>query len=301
MARFQISEEPIKSAGSELQSFHVCMEAFADRIGSCRAELSQSAGSLRSVRRVLADIRRELLEEAAGMESLQQALEYAVIQYVHHEKQVCDCIRQAERRYQEAEAGTDKREPLEKLWDSLTGQERKLAYIATTEEQREAADRQMQEQIMGLMAAGRYTEEAWAQASVEERKRMLQDYMNEAADVMGISVKEEIHFFYQEPEDRILTNGAYMPGKEKIRLNVYPVEKLPPADSYYLMSTIIHELRHAYQHEALQRPSEFQVDQETLDQWKHNFRNYVDGRKSGYDSYRNQPLEADARTFAGQQ
>ena len=76
------------------------------------------------------------------------------------------------------------------------------------------------------------------------------------------------------------------------------------------MTTVVHELRHAYHHAAVDNPTRFQVSQETIDAWKDSFDNYRDtgdfmddygmSRQEAYDAYRNQDVERDARWFAGQ-
>lgn len=58
-------------------------------------------------------------------------------------------------------------------------------------------------------------------------------------------------------------------------------------------------MRHAYQHAAVDNPTDYQVSQEMIDMWEENFDNYITSEE-GFDNYRNQPVEADARQFAGQ-
>ena len=67
------------------------------------------------------------------------------------------------------------------------------------------------------------------------------------------------------------------------------------------MTTVVHELRHAYQHAAIDDPERYQVSQETIDAWKESFATYAQEKAKGYQSYRNIIVEKDARKFAGQE
>lgn len=67
-------------------------------------------------------------------------------------------------------------------------------------------------------------------------------------------------------------------------------------NSYNLMGTITHELRHAYQHQAVDNPENFVVTEETIDVWETNFDNYI-SPSTDFDLYQEQPVEVDAREF----
>ena len=71
-------------------------------------------------------------------------------------------------------------------------------------------------------------------------------------------------------------------------------------DSYHLMTTITHEMRHAYQYEAVRHPDRYKVTQETVDAWKESIRTYGEEQAKGYEAYRQILIERDARWFAGQ-
>lgn len=67
-------------------------------------------------------------------------------------------------------------------------------------------------------------------------------------------------------------------------------------DSYELLGTVAHELRHAYQHEAVAHPTRFMVSQETIDAWKYNINHYISSDDSP-KGYWDQVIEVDARDF----
>ena len=72
------------------------------------------------------------------------------------------------------------------------------SYTATTDEQREAADEEMQKRINELLDSDKYSVETWQNATNEEKKQMLQEYMNEVEKILGVDVEDEVNFFYEE-------------------------------------------------------------------------------------------------------
>ena len=66
--------------------------------------------------------------------------------------------------------------------------------------------------------------------------------------------------------------------------------------SYSLLETVSHELRHAYQREAIDHPTDYMVSQETIDSWQNTFDNYIDPNVD-MKKYRSQDVEVDARDF----
>jgi len=82
-----------------------------------------------------------------------------------------------------------------------------------------------------------------------------------------------------------------------------------PAYSHHCALSIIrHELRHAYQHSAVENPEHFMVSEATLEAWRVNLppdghyilSGHARGDSSGIYTlldYRNQPTEVDAFSF----
>lgn len=88
--------------------------------------------------------------------------------------------------------------------------------------------------------------------------------------------------------------GAYNPENNTITLNRDLLEKESPEK---LMSTILHEARHAYQHYAIEHPDWVNVSAETIAEWKENFDYYI-RPEYDFNAYVNQPVEVDADCFA---
>lgn len=155
-------------------------------------------------------------------------------------------------------------------------------------------DLYMQSEIFALLDTDRFSKSAWQSATVTERKRIMNEFMTEIALIMGISVCGSISFeSFENPN----TRGMHTSDDNKIHINK---DKLNRSDSYSLMQTLIHEMRHAYQHAAVENPENFNVSSETIEQWKENFKPGVYYRGEDYQRYVSQPIEYDAKSFAKQ-
>lgn len=156
-------------------------------------------------------------------------------------------------------------------------------------------DLYMQSAIFDKMKEKAYSKATWKKASMEERKLILAKFMAEVCTIMGIHVDDVIEFVPLGETKR----GAYQPSSNKVIINE---SLLSSKNSYELMYTIIHEMRHAYQHAVVDHPEKFLVSNETVEQWKNNFKpgNYKNADVDGYEAYITQPVEYDAKNFAKQ-
>lgn len=300
--KFSVNKGNVERTIEELYNVSGNLCILAEEIRICRDSLHISSGSAGSIKETIESVRKQILYEASLVECFQHAAEYVISRYASCENQILEKLESAEKEAERVlDRGTDKRGISEQLIDRFLGENKTAAYTATTEEQRMTADRELQLKIAHIMNTEHFSKEVWKLASVEERKNILQDYMQDISQVLGIHVKKDISFFEKEPVNGILTNGYYNLGQNRIYINEYVINTYPPGDSYYLMTTILHELRHAYQNQAMENPTDFQVDQETLDQWEENVRNYQESQTEGFREYQKQPVEADARVFAGQE
>lgn len=301
-ARFSVNKGSVDRAKEELHITAGKLCTLAENIRICKNCLHLSSDSIRSVKASLESVREQILYEASVAERFQRAAEYAVSRYAFCEEQILGEIEAAEKKAERSiDRGTDKRGVLEQVEDRLLGEDKTTAFMATTEVQHEVSDKELQWKIERIMNTEYFSKETWNRSSAEERRHILQDYMQDVSRILGVHVKKKVKFFDEEPADGILTNGYYDASQNRIYINEYVMNLYPPENSYYLMTTIVHELRHAYQSQAMKKPTEFQVDQETLDQWEDNLKNYQSNLTEGFQSYQKQPVEADARIFAGQE
>ena len=171
---------------------------------------------------------------------------------------------------------------------------------ATPAERERAADLEMKQRAMDLRKQKRFSEETWEKASLEERKQILQEYMREVEKILGVKVAENIDWTNTPPVEGVGINmGAYSPSTNTVHINQYVLENRSSAFSYKLVSTIAHELRHAYQHAAVSHPEQYtNVTPETIASWKESFRTYKAEQDAG--RYYDIVVEKDARWFAGQ-
>lgn len=89
-----------------------------------------------------------------------------------------------------------------------------------------------------------------------------------------------------------------MKKKKEVSINEYVVTEMDIEESYReIFDTIRHELRHGYQHATVDDPQNFIVSPETTKIWEDNFDDYKTIEEDGFLEYRDQPVEADARSF----
>ena len=165
-----------------------------------------------------------------------------------------------------------------------------------TREEEKAHDLFMQEQIFALLETSEFSKKTWNRASVAERKSILESFLVKIAAVFGVTVSTSVNFYDGPQSER----GYYSHSDRGVSIN----EKyLSRSDSYQIMQTMIHEMRHAYQHAAVDDPSSYQVSAETIKAWADNFpaKNYKSTSKGNtYEEYVSQPIEWDAKNFAKQ-
>lgn len=199
----------------------------------------------------------------------------------------------------------------EQICEVITGIEgKKLTDLGITEQNRndkakileKIKDCKMKDAISSIRSEKKYSYEVWKESNLEERKSILEDYMNEIVNIYGITVKSEINFYYKKPEGAVTSLGYYTHkgiifDKKEVSINEYIVESEEERNYENIMDTVQHELRHGYQHNAVDDSEKYIVSKETRDIWKDNFDNYKTVEKDGFDDYYDQPVEVDARSF----
>lgn len=298
---FSINTKEISATAFSLETLSNELQSLSKRLEQCGKSPIISSTGFEAINQTINALYKETLQEAINMNSFQEALKNIVQVYVNCETSIVNKQPSAPSPQQETSSeGADKRGFWEKVWDFIFGEDKGKNYTATTDEQQEAADKEMQKQIQALLSSTTYSEDAWKSATPEERQAILENYMHELEAITGIDVKNNVNFFYEKPKDGLITNGYYTNSDNQVSINSYIIDTYPPEDSYFLFTTITHEMRHAYQHAAVDNPTDYQVNKETLEQWEENFDNYISS-SDNYQDYLNQPVEDDARTFAGQQ
>lgn len=136
-----------------------------------------------------------------------------------------------------------------------------------------------------------------AKASNKQRVDLMDEFAHELAKLYGLDIDIDITI------DKVSSWGYYSYDNKKAVFNIAVLMADAENSAFKtvvleVIDTIIHELRHAVQHKAASDPDFWDVGEERAKTWAANMRNYV---RPGVDprGYANQPVEADATTFAG--
>ena len=302
MSKIQVDTERILDASKEIVDVSIRVKEIKAKISGIHFTGSFGGAYRGIINARLKEILKEISEEAVKADSMADALQQIAEKYRETEKALLfDQVSSATRSHgnaDDSEIGTDKRNVFQKFWDWLTRKEPDN-YDTTTLEQEKAADQAMRGELYLILQDKKYSPEHWDRASIEERKQILQDYMDKVVEVYGLQdVKPEINWDSNLPyTGQSVTMGQYNNQTQKVSINENVLtDSIATWDSYALLGTVGHELRHAYQHEAISHPTRFMVTQDTIDKWDENFDNYISS-SIDYHAYRNQIVERDARSF----
>lgn len=134
-----------------------------------------------------------------------------------------------------------------------------------------------------------FIKEKWSCKDTKYREDSLCLLSANLAIVMGIP-HIGISFF-----EGMQSNRGYILDDDYIYINQDVL-----TDANYMMDaidTVLHEMRHKFQKEAIIFPEYYDVAEQTAEIWRKNFEHYVDS-KWNFEAYLNQPVEKDAREFA---
>lgn len=285
------SSEEIINTASKIKKLH-------SKIGSIKLNGVLEGLYTDSLHQSIRSAVNSLSEEAVKMNSLGSALELIANKYKAVEQEICNKNQKINSSQVNRTEATDKRSWWQRFWDWLTRKEPDK-YDATTSEMEKAANLAMKKKLWTILQDDKYSQENWDNSSVEERKAILQDYMTAVIYAYGLEdVNTKIRWDNNATyTPQSITWGYYSHNNHRVTLNEQALtDSQGNWDSYDLLETVSHELRHAYQHEAVDHPTRYLVSQETIDTWKDNFKNYINSG-TDYDAYRAQPVEVDARDF----
>lgn len=306
MSSFSVNTDKLKETDASFDAITGRIRNYSDDVKSTKDILNNCFGgqSASLVLTRLGNISEDLLDRAARMESLGSALRMINEEYIRTENLLLgntgESFSDSNDSTEERSRGTDKRNWWQKFWDWLFHKDIDEKYTHTSIEEEEAADREMQAAIQNLLNSDeRFSEEYWKNASVEERKQILTDFMNKVKSILGLDfLPATINWTNKPPQNGTVNMGSYSDGSKTVSINEWVIRNR--SDSYRLMTTIVHELRHGYQHAAIANPTNYRVSKETIDAWRESFRTYKSEKAKGYEAYRNIVVERDARSFAGQ-
>lgn len=299
MSRFRVNTGAMRSQAGVLKDQGGEIEQLAQSLETIYHHLNiGSSDSTRAVERKLVKLEGKLIEQAVKADSLGKALEYIAQQFERSEQAVREftdgtvsaatIVHEIQVLYTKIlrALGLDKGYYNRKAGDP--------AY-QISKKQEKMMDHYMSDACAALLKTDRYSEETWYKATPKEREEILKSFILDINDIMGTDVDKNVNFvpmtggtrgYYDPDTNAVYINSAYLDGSR--------------ADSYQIMKTMIHEMRHCYQHTAVKNPEKFMVSRETLDAWQKNFEpgGYYSG--DDYAKYVQQPIEWDAKNFAKQ-
>lgn len=174
-------------------------------------------------------------------------------------------------------------------------------YVNPGKEAELAHDALMQEQIEQLMQDPKYNESAWGRASIEGKKKIFNEVKEELNRIYGTNISKDVDYFpgepYTNPKDGLtyIKNGYYSDDSRSIHMSTYNLKNRTFEQN---MTTLVHEMRHAYQHEVARHPDKYTISEDTARSWEYNINHYKTIEKDGFQAYRSQPIEQDARDFS---
>lgn len=321
MTAFSVKFSDMENTVEVLSHYAVQLNQAKQEIASARRNLSGLGSSSYRINSILMNIEKSVMDEALGMRSLSGALGKISAYYRDTENRILSGRAENSGSNRNEEA-TGKGNIAESIWNTIRGwfvswgiiraeKQVRTEGEAVTRAQQKEMDRYLQGEIADILRKDRYSRKSWNKATVEERKAVLNEYLQEVAGTMGLQIGA-VEYTYSEGSGGTYNMGAYYPGENTVKINEWVLEnggKDGVADSYTLMSTIVHEMRHAYQHAACRNPEQFVVTEETIRSWQDSINNYkskkgfmAEGMNSreAYRAYRNQTIEVDARWFAKQ-
>ena len=295
MAEFNVELQKISSSADRLIELKRRMNDLKAEVDGVKLKGIMNTSYSYRIEAALREISEKILDEAARMDSLGSALQYAVTQYSNAENAILN-----------SDAGSagsssrnaDSKNWWDQFWSWLTGKD-KETHEPTPQEREKAADDAMKKALRDELRDFKYSRLNWTFSSVEQRKQILQDYLTAVIAIYGLQhVNATINWDNNATyTSTSITWGYYTHGNHTVTLNERALSGTEWTwDSYSLLGTVAHELRHAYQHEAVDDPSRFTVSEETVSSWRENFRNYISS-DTDYQRYRDQPVERDARDF----
>ena len=146
-----------------------------------------------------------------------------------------------------------------------------------------------------------FSDDVWPGHTREEQLELLNRIAAVECEYYGLT-PIDVHLFDKKKDDGLV--GYYNNGTRSI----WVCKELLENDSYAVLSTLFHEVRHYYQHMLASMVDLEQVPEELRDLemyrnirvWKHEFADYISGDEDGctYEQYHRQGCEQDSRMIS---
>lgn len=134
-------------------------------------------------------------------------------------------------------------------------------------------------------------EEKLAGLSEEELVEKFKDVINDASELMGVSLSE-INFYTPESESEAFLYGFYRRDNNSININLAILLSGKTTLVTEQFFTIFHEMKHALQWAVVNSPDNYNYPPEQVVEWAYNFLHYISYVEND-EAYLKQPLERD--------
>ena len=165
-------------------------------------------------------------------------------------------------------------------------------------------DHKMRSEALALLSDPSFSADSWKKMSSADRQTALDSMVGRMNSILGTSVNASA-VPYSEPS--LESRGYYSPMDNSVHVNSYVMNSSGGA---VLRQTVVHEMRHAYQNYCINNPDKVLVSKDTIQKWADNNLpgHYISVDKNAPESvkaaqfkaYLAQPIEWDAKNFAGQ-
>ena len=333
MSYFWADQTYMENTSNSFVQLAKVLRQYSSTVNSINSNLSLSFAERESIRRYLSRVSGQILSEAAGMNTLSGALRTIAAEYQKTEKLLISsgaATAPLPKTYADQKSdGSEKgfweklKEKAAKIREEIrywlvdheiiraTKQERQEGQPVTKRQEREM-NLYMRYEAQKILKEERFSEKTWRNASVEERKKILQEYMDRIYGILGLP-RVSVEWSDTQAENGYVTMGYYSPNDNSVHINEWVMREgdANHFNSYDLLPTIAHEMRHYYQREAIRHPEKYVVTEETIQSWQDSFENYRGQEEfmrdfgmteqEAFEAYRNQTVEVDARWFEGKE
>ncbi len=295
MSGFQVNPERLSASGEYMAGQSAEIKAVAEALKTIRSGMTFQFSGTSILLQNMIRLEAGVMDQAVRCENIGKALQYIAEQYRVADRAVANITDPVTAVKELIYTAAIDLLRILGLDDNYYRQKMGYEELDLERQQERLMDHYLSEKCQSLLQEDRYSQETWNNASPEERRSMLEQFILEINGIMGTDVDETILF----QDLGKSTRGQYDPETNSVTINTRYLSS-NDADSYMIMRTMIHEMRHCYQHTAVEHPERFMVSQETRQRWAENFVNYKNANRDGYDAYVTQPIEWDAKIFAGQ-
>ena len=285
-----VKTQKIEKAVNDLEKANKVLRDAQLEIQNVSNKLKNKSSSFSNVSNILAMEVKDLDMLISKLATMEDGLERAIDLYLQYERKISGDVA-----WKSLEIESNKKSKKRSWWNDVLDWIETGVWRNDEKAERIRSDKAMAKELKKLIKSERYSKKTWKKATIEERKQILRELLEEMQKIYGVSLNN-IMISSIESEPGYITYGYFQNSSGTICINA---DLLNDVSNYKnIIDTLAHEMRHAYQYAVISNPENYQVDEETVEEWRENFNDYKTTDDDGYQAYRNQPIEKDAREFA---